>query len=415
MGPVRQLAESLWNGASNTESLHPFTTLCGLEPYRDDLAFVSSFANVAALRTDEGLVLFDVGSPLTATTVQEQVRAWSGAPVHTVVYTHGHIDHVMGAALFDAEARPSGSAPMRVVAHRAVRARFARYQLTAGYNGVINARQFGVEGMRWPTAYREPDVTHDDGLALDVGGVRVELHHARGETDDHTWAWLPAQRAVCAGDLFIWASPNCGNPQKVQRYPIEQAVALERMAALSPELLLPGHGPPIEGVDRVREALTDTAALLRHLHDATVALMNEGASLDAILGSVRAPKHLLERPWLRPVYDEPEFVVRNVWRLYGGWWDGNPARLKPARDAEVSREVAALAGGANVLARRAEALSAAGDHALACQVVEWAARAAPDDEAIAAVRATVYASRTEAEGSLMAKGIFGDAARSRPR
>jgi alkyl sulfatase BDS1-like metallo-beta-lactamase superfamily hydrolase len=201
----------------------------------------------------------------------------------------------------------------------------------------------------------------------------------------------------------------------VQRYPIEQAVALERMAALSPELLLPGHGPPIEGVDRVREALTDTAALLRHLHDATVALMNEGASLDAILGSVRAPKHLLERPWLRPVYDEPEFVVRNVWRLYGGWWDGNPARLKPARDAEVSREVAALAGGANVLARRAEALSAAGDHALACQVVEWAARAAPDDEAIAAVRATVYASRTEAEGSLMAKGIFGDAARSRPR
>jgi alkyl sulfatase BDS1-like metallo-beta-lactamase superfamily hydrolase len=415
MGQVRELAESLWKGTSSTEDLHPFTTLCGLEAYRDDLAFVSSFANVTALRTDAGLVLFDVGSPLTAEGVQAQIRGWRGDAVHTVVYTHGHIDHVMGAGLFDAEERPEGAPSMRVVAHRAVSARFARYRLTAGYNGVINARQFGVEGMAWPTKYREPDVTHEDGLTLDVGGVRIELHHARGETDDHTWAWLPAQRAVCAGDLFIWASPNCGNPQKVQRYPLDQAVALERMAALAPELLLPGHGPPIEGEARVREALTDTAALLRHLHDATVAMMNEGASLDAILGSVRAPAHLLERPWLRPVYDEPEFVVRNVWRLYGGWWDGNPSRLKPARDAVVAREVAALAGGADVLARRAEALSAAGDHALACHLAEWAARAAPDDEALAVIRASVYGRRTEAEGSLMAKGIFGDAARSRPR
>lgn len=415
MGQVRDLAESLWSGASSTEDLHPFTTLAGLEEYREGLAFVSSFANVTALRTGEGLVLFDTGSPLTAASVREELRAWSGEPVHTVVYTHGHVDHVMGAGLFDAEERPAGAPPMRVVAHRAVRDRFARYRLTAGYNAKINGRQFGVEGMGWPTAYREPDVTLDAALALDVGGVRVELHHARGETDDHVWAWLPAERAVCTGDLFIWAAPNCGNPQKVQRFPLDQAAALERMAALAPELLLPGHGPPIEGAARVHEALTDAAALLRHLHDATVALMNEGASLDAILAQVRAPARLLARPWLRPVYDEPEFVVRNVWRLYGGWWDGNPARLKPARDAELAREVAALAGGADVLARRAEALSAAGDHALACHLAEWAARAAPDDAEASATRATVYGRRVDAESSLMAKGIYADAARSRPR
>ena len=35
----------------------------------------------------------------------------------------------------------------------------------------------------------------------------------------------------------------------------------------------------------------------------------------------------MERPYLQPVYDEPEFIVRTVWRLYGGWWDGNPATL----------------------------------------------------------------------------------------
>ena len=75
-------------------------------------------------------------------------------------------------------------------------------------------------------------------------------------------------------------------------------------------------------------------------------MMNEGARLDDIVATVKAPDHLLEKPYLRPVYDEPEFVVRNLWRLYGGWYDGNPARLKPPTDAAIAAEVASLAGGA---------------------------------------------------------------------
>ena len=181
----------------------------------------------------------------------------------------------------------------------------------------------------------------------------MELHHARGETDDHTWTWVPSARVLCCGDLFIWASPNAGNPQKVQRYPLEWASALREMVALEPEVLLPGHGFPVLGADRVRQALTDTAELLESLVEQTLALMNAGARLDEVLHTVAAPPHLLERPYLRPVYDEPEFVVRNVWRLYGGWWDGNPASLQPAPDAALAAELAALAGGAGVLADRA--------------------------------------------------------------
>jgi hypothetical protein len=49
-------------------------------------------------------------------------------------------------------------------------------------------------------------------------------------------------------------------------------------------------------------------------------MMNEGATLAEILHTVRPPQELADRPNLQPVYDEPEFVVRNVWRLYGGWW-----------------------------------------------------------------------------------------------
>src|SRR6202044_1101841 len=115
--------------------------------------------------------------------------------------------------------------------------------------------------------YRYPDRTYADRLSLQVGGRDFELHHARGETDDHTWTWVPEQKILCSGDLFIWASPNAGNPQKVQRYPREWAVALREMVALAPEVLLPGHGFPVIGADRVRQALTDTADLLESLVD----------------------------------------------------------------------------------------------------------------------------------------------------
>lgn len=415
MGQVRDFAERLWRGETTTAETNPVTAFLGLEQYRPGLAFVSSFGNVAVVETGAGLVLVDTGSFLTGPVIREQVRAWSDAPVHTAVYTHGHVDHVMGVRQFEDEPRPAGVAPMRVVGHRGVLSRFERYRLTAGYNGGINARQFRVPGLPWPTDYRAPDELYDDRLSLSIGGVSFELHHARGETDDHTWLWIPEHRALCTGDLFIWASPNCGNPQKVQRYPREWFLALARMAALDAELLLPGHGPPIEGADRVREALTDTGELLRHLHDETVALMNEGASLDTILATVRAPERLLRRPYLRPVYDEPEFIVRNLWRLYGGWWDGDASRLKPARDVALAAEVSALAGGASKLIERAAALSEAGDHALACHLAEWAARSAPDDEGVAAARRDIYLKRAATESSLMARGVYVDASQSKPR
>ena len=100
-----------------------------------------------------------------------------------------------------------------------------------------------------------------------------------------------------------------------------------------------------------------------------------------------------------------------MWRLYGGWWDGDPAHLKPARAAAVAREMAALAGSAASLADRAGELAGAGDLALACHLAEMAWLAAPTDEGIAKVRTAVYSRRAAAETSLMARGVYRAAAK----
>ena len=70
----------------------------------------------------------------------------------------------------------------------------------------------------------------------------------------------------------------------------------------------------------------------------TLALMNVGAPLDRVIHEVEVPAHLGDQPYLRPIYDHPQFLVRNIWRLYGGWYDGEPDHLLPAPRAEQARE-----------------------------------------------------------------------------
>jgi alkyl sulfatase BDS1-like metallo-beta-lactamase superfamily hydrolase len=414
MGRIAEVAEKYWTGAISTREQHPFTPLLALEEVAPGVAFVSSFANVTAIAGERGLTLVDTGSAQFAAQVHGSVRGWSEAPVHTAVYTHGHIDHVFGIERFDEEAAKEGRPPPRVIAHQGVLQRFDRYRLTAGYNSCINSRQFALP-VAWPVRFREPDETYASQLTLGLDGIDAELHHARGETDDHTWVWLPSLRVLCTGDLFIWAVPNAGNPQKVQRYPRQWAEALRKMAALGPEVLLPGHGVPIYGEARVHAALSETAELLELLHDKALAMMNAGATLEEIVRAIVVPAHLAERPYLQPIYDEPEFIVRNVWRLYGGWWDGDPAALKPAPATALAREVAAMAGGVAALMTRAEERAAAGELALACQLAEWAAHAAPDDAGVIEARRKIYRARAESETSLMARGIFRDAAEHAPK
>lgn len=291
--------------------------------------------------------------------------------------------------------------------------------MTNGYNRIVNERQFGQfrragydipsEPQFLPDSSPKPDATYSDHMAMTIGGVEIELRHAKGETDDHTWAWIPKHKAICAGDFFIWNFPNAGNPQKVQRYPLEWSRALRAMAEMDAELFLPAHGLPIGGQARIKAVLGEVAAALEKLVADTLAMMNQGARLNDIIHTVKVAPEVLEKPYLKPMYDEPEFVVRNIWRLYGGWYDGNPAQLKPARDAALAREIADLAGGPLKLAERARAVAET-DLRLACHLVELAVQAEPDNAAAHTVRAEIYQLRRDAETSLMAKGIFGSAA-----
>jgi glyoxylase-like metal-dependent hydrolase (beta-lactamase superfamily II) len=363
-----------------------------------------SLVNIYVLETDDGLVMIDSGLATDADAVFAAVRGRFDAPLHTVVFTHGHLDHAFGLRRFlDAGERP------RIVAHENVTRRFDTYMRTARLNSLVNKRQWQLPFLPWapstPGDFIWPDVTYRDALDLRIGGERFALRHAKGETDDHTWVWVPGRKLLASGDFFCMTMPNCGNPNKVLRYPEEWADADEEMAALGAEIMLPGHGQPILGSERIRSGLLEQAEFLRSIVAQTLAGLNAGLRHDEIARSIRIPEHLADLDHLQPTYDRPEFIARNVIRRYGGWFDGYAADLLPAAGEEIAAEVVGLAGGTDQLVARARELAET-NLALACHLAEWAYLANPDDPHARACVVEVFTRRADADPSLMSKGVY---------
>jgi alkyl sulfatase BDS1-like metallo-beta-lactamase superfamily hydrolase len=424
MSELRDFTDRLWNGEIDTvREAHPVLT-----PYRDRTAeeiddrllYYKGIAGVVVVDSGESLVMLDTGARNDREPLHSAVRSWRpDSRLAAAVFSHHHVDHIFGVGPFEAE---QAAAPT-VYGNEHVPWHFDRYERTAGWNMSINGRQFFDQfgqGGRRPAEFirdpelqsraygglRYPDITFEDRLTFTHGDLTFELHHARGETEDSTWTWVPELKLLAPGDLFIWAVPNAGNPQKVQRYVSEWAAGLREMAALGAELMVPGHGFPIFGADRVRQALSDTAELLESIESQVLALMNVGATLDRVLHEVEIPAEALEKPYLRPVYDHPQFLIRNVWRLYGGWYDGEPDHLLPAPRGHQARVWMELAGGVAAVLERAADARAAGDLALACHLVEMAAAAEPTSSEVHELRAEIYAERGAQQESSMARGIF---------
>ena len=177
------------------------------------------------------------------------------------------------------------------------------------------------------------------------------------------------------------------------------------------DLLFPGHGPPILGKERIRRACHETASFLEKLVKPCLRMMNSGFTLNEI-------QHMMECPewnpktqiFLQQNYDDWRFVIVNVWRLYAGSWDQDPAHLLPPDEAKLARVVSKLAGGSDALIKMASELRRHGELKVATSLCQWAAHVSPRDKAVHELRASVYEERAENESTLMAQSIFYDAA-----
>ena len=98
------LADRLWRGETDIADHHPIAGMWGeMAELGHGAAFVAAFSNVAAFASDEGMVLVDTSSPFLAGRVHDVLQSWRDEPLHTAVFTHGHIDHVFGVERYEAD------------------------------------------------------------------------------------------------------------------------------------------------------------------------------------------------------------------------------------------------------------------------------------------------------------------------
>ncbi|HEY5105031.1 MAG TPA: MBL fold metallo-hydrolase, partial [Acidimicrobiales bacterium] len=161
---IIELADRAWRGDDPHQRANPLGTGGHLAKITDGVVFLPNFGNCTAFETDDGLVMVDTGSIITAHVVHQEIRSWSAKPLHSAIFSHGHIDHVFGVGPFDEEAETNAWRRPTVLAHHLLPKRFERYIMTAGYNQVINRRQFAVANLEWPTDYRFPDETYEHEL-----------------------------------------------------------------------------------------------------------------------------------------------------------------------------------------------------------------------------------------------------------
>ncbi len=341
--------------------------------------------NVVVFETDDGLVIVDTGMAPGGPAILQAIRTVTDAPIHTIIYTHAHVDHCFGTwALIDDDPE--------IIAHADASNRFDRYVKLRG----SVSRYMSQPLATFPSGddgWVPPTRTFTDALTITVGGERFDLVHRRGETDDQLYVSVPGRQAIASADYYQGFLPNAGNGKRVQRYVEEWAVALREMVALEPRNLLSAHGEPVtDDPATIAEVLTVHAEALEHIVAHTLDGLNVRRRQDEVADSLELPAQLAKHPTLNEQYVSPADISRMVMKQYCGWWDDIPSHWSPARFDQQAAVVCGLAGGIDAVVARAREL-AESDSTMACHLVDWAWYADPADTETAGAVIELYTAR----------------------
>lgn len=335
------------------------------------LAIGYDVASTILIRTDAGNVVVDAGmSPARAAPVREALLQRSPGPVVALIYTHSHIDHVGGASVWQEPGTQIWSTEAftehfvkQYGAFREAETRRGAAQF--GHHVAEDSLPCSALGRRpdldaaTATGARFPTHTFSKAHDLTIGGVRIELREAHGETHDQLFVHLPGERVLLAGDNFYRAFPNLYTLRGTSPRPIDAWIdSLDAMRRLAPEHLVPSHTVPISGRDEVAAALTRYRDAIQWTRDRVIQLANAGHSVDSIAAEVGLPPAIADAPELAELYGQVDWSARAIYNERLGWFDERPELLYPHPPPERARRLLDAMGGPDAvraLAQRAAA------------------------------------------------------------
>ncbi len=254
--------------------------------------------------------------------------------VGRVVNTHHNGDHCWGNQLF-------GEA--EIIGHRACAASFGKDAPPAVLQAMKDLRGgadpalavFAERLDAWDFRGIEltpPTTLIDERLDLDLDGIRAELiyvgpAHTAGDVIVH----LPRERIVFTGDVLFHRCTPIGWEGTYAKW----TEALDRIIALAPDIVVPGHGPicGVEGPREMKAYLEYVRSESRRFHALGLSALDAAKRLD--LGPYAAwtePERLLfnvERAY-RELRGEPYDAPVDVTALFRGMHELRLAQQRPS-------------------------------------------------------------------------------------
>lgn len=195
--------------------------------------------NPSYVTTADGVVVIDTPQlPTRAVAMREEAQAHG--PIRYVVNTEHHVDHIFGNYYF----KGAGT----VVHHRGV------HDLFMVPGPILDPFAYAAEAMptddpegqsifpERDTYYADPNrgqLVFTGDLTLRVGDHAFELIHTPGHTPGQLAVHVPEERVVFTGDTVFSEVQTWLMTSDIDQW----VAALDRIAALDVDHVVPGHGP----------------------------------------------------------------------------------------------------------------------------------------------------------------------------
>jgi glyoxylase-like metal-dependent hydrolase (beta-lactamase superfamily II) len=229
-------------------------------------------SNAGFVVTKTGVVVIDaLASPAQGKTLLRTIRTITPLPVQWLILTHHHPDHTFGAIVFK-------RAGAKVIAHpdrRTLASEDGDDAMVSAWTGVLGLRE--MQGFAFADT---PDIAiaHDTTMSLGGRDFVIEVP-GTAHTPGDLVIWLPDARVLFAGDLLI----EDGVAMVVDGSSGGLLAALDRLEALKPLQVMPGHGRiPAKPLELIHVTRCETLLLREKMRDD----VQQGVSMSRALASL---------------------------------------------------------------------------------------------------------------------------------
>jgi glyoxylase-like metal-dependent hydrolase (beta-lactamase superfamily II) len=218
-------------------------------------------SNAGFVVTADGVVVVDaLGTPALGAEMLKAIRGVTDRPIRRVIVTHYHADHVYGL-------QPFKAAGADVWAHRKGEEYF-----TSGLadERLAQRRRDLSPWVDGTTRVQKPDLWVEGDTDFRMGGLTFRIVYADGaHSPEDVMVYVVEDRLLFAGDLlFAGRVPFVGTADSKG-----WLKAMDKMIALKPAVVVPGHGPASRDVERDLVLTRDYLAYLRETMGKAVADM----------------------------------------------------------------------------------------------------------------------------------------------